>query len=104
MKLKKQFINFSWVIAVNTNFDSFLCNNMERLIGSEYLGAGKDFMDHEIRPQFTDVETEVQGRYMTCSKSHSLKATRIDLNTRLLTLSPQLGYNGLIHSLIQETF
>lgn len=77
---------------------------MERLIGSEYLEAGKDFMDHEIRLQFTNVETEVQSRYMTYSQSHSLRATRIELNTRLLTLSPQLGYNGLIHSLIQETF
>lgn len=77
---------------------------MERLIGSEYLEAGKDFMDHEIRLQFTNVETEIQSRYMTYSKSHSLRATRIELNKRLLTLSPQLGYNGLIHSLIQETF
>lgn len=81
-----------------------MVNNMERLIGSEYLEAEKDFMDHEIRPQFTDVETEAESRHMTRSKSHSLRVTRVELNTRLLTLSPWLGYSGLIHSLIQETF
>ena len=72
---KKKFINFSWVIAVITT-QLFMVNNMERLIGSECLGTGKDFMDHEIRPQFTDVETETQSRYMTCSKSCNLRATK----------------------------
>lgn len=94
MRLKKQFINFSWVIVLITIFDSFLMfNNMKRLIGSEYLEVEKNFKDHEIRTHFTDVEMEAQGRYMTCSKSHSLKAARLELNTGLLTLSPCSDYH-----------
>lgn len=57
-----------------------MVNNMERLMGSEYLEARNDFKDHEIRSYFTDVGMEAQTIYPICFKSHSLRIARLDLN------------------------
>ena len=76
-----------------------MINSMERLIGSECPETEKNVKYHEIRPYFTDVERKAQHWYMTRSKSHSLWAIKLKLNTGLLTpVHVQTTINVFIHS------